>query len=61
MGVTVIPIPGSTKITNAVSNLGSVTISISNDDCQILESLADQVVGERYGEFAMAATIEKQQ
>lgn len=61
MGVTVVPIPGSTKVTNAVSNLASVNIKISNEDCQILESLVDQVVGERYSEQLMASTIEAQQ
>jgi aryl-alcohol dehydrogenase-like predicted oxidoreductase len=61
MGVAVIPIPGTTKIANAISNLGSVSIQISKDDCKLLESLADQVVGDRYSELGMSKTIESQQ
>lgn len=59
MGVTVIPIPGSTKVHNALSNLVSVNIEIADED--ILESLADRVVGDRYTEQMMTMTIEKQQ
>ena len=61
LGVTVVPIPGSTKITNAISNAGSVTITISDADTELLESLADQVAGARGNEWYMSRSIESQQ
>ena len=61
LGVTVVPIPGSTKITNATSNAGSVKITISDADTELLESLADQVAGARGDEWYMSLSIENQQ
>lgn len=60
LGVSVIPIPGSTKIRNAASNLGAVDIKISYADCRVLEGLAGQVAGERGNEGYIARAIESQ-
>ena len=60
LGVTVVPIPGTTKIDNALSNFQSVNVTISAEDSNILEGLANQVAGERYEESFMSASIENQ-
>jgi aryl-alcohol dehydrogenase-like predicted oxidoreductase len=60
LGVSVIPIPGTTKLQNASTNFGSVKINISDADAQVLEGLADQVAGERAGEGYLAVSIENQ-
>lgn len=62
LGVDVIPIPGSTKIKNASSNLGSVKVTLSTEDCKELEALTEKVVGERYQAAFMGngMTIESQ-
>ncbi|CAJ1960648.1 unnamed protein product [Cylindrotheca closterium] len=48
MGVSVIPIPGTTKIKNAESNMGSVKVELSDEECKELEALSALVKGERY-------------
>ena len=60
LGVTVIPIPGSTKIKNAVGNCGSTKIEISDEDCKSLESVADMVAGLRGPEWYTDRGIESQ-
>jgi aryl-alcohol dehydrogenase-like predicted oxidoreductase len=60
LGVSVVPIPGSTKIANVISNFGSTKVIISNEDAQALESSADQVSGERASDWYIASTIESQ-
>jgi aryl-alcohol dehydrogenase-like predicted oxidoreductase len=60
LGVSVIPIPGTTKLHNASTNFGAVTIIISDADAQVLEGLADQVAGARAGDGYLATTIEHQ-
>ena len=60
LGVSVIPIPGTTKLRNVASNIGSVKINIADEDCIVLESLADQVAGERGNEAYMSMGIEIQ-
>ena len=60
LGVQVVPIPGSTKIKNATSNVGSCKVSIADPDLEILERLASQVAGERYSEDHMKVVIEGQ-
>jgi aryl-alcohol dehydrogenase-like predicted oxidoreductase len=57
LGVSVIPIPGTTKLQNATSNFGAVKISLSDYDCRALESIADQVAGERENESYLSITI----
>lgn len=53
LGVSVIPIPGSTKIKNAENNMGSVKVELSDEDCKELESLSALVVGDRYAQWGM--------
>jgi len=60
MGVSVMPIPGTTKTVNALSNIESTKISISDEESKLLESLAEQVAGDRYDENAMKATMDAQ-
>ena len=60
LGVSVIPIPGSTKIHNVLGNLGAVKIIISDDDCKTLEGLAGQVAGERANDQYLSRSIESQ-
>jgi len=61
LGVTVIPIPGSTKVQNASNNLGAIKVDISDEDCGELELLADQVAGARGNEQYMSRSIETQE
>lgn len=60
LGVSVVPIPGSTKLQHATSNLESTRIQISDDDCRELEALADQVAGARATESYVSIGIEAQ-
>ena len=48
LGVSVIPIPGTTKVERAVSNIGSTRVEITDEgDVATLEALAEQVAGAR--------------
>merc|ERR1712080_66369 len=58
LGVSVMPIPGTTKIANALSNIASTKISISDEESKLLESLAEQVTGDRYDAMAMKSTMD---
>lgn len=51
-GAGIVPIPGTTKERNLVSNVAAVDIELSEEDVAALEAAvpADQVVGERYEE-----------
>jgi len=60
LGVKVVPIPGSTKLQHAISNLESTKIEISEDDCRELEALAGQVAGARGTEDYISRGIEAQ-
>ena len=62
MGVTVVPIPGTTKIPNAVSNMEAVNVTITDEnEMKTLEGLADLVAGGRYDDGHLQMTIEGQQ
>lgn len=63
LGVTVIPIPGTTKVKNALSNMKATTVNISDpEDMKTLESLAGLVAGERGNEqYMKLGTIENQE
>jgi aryl-alcohol dehydrogenase-like predicted oxidoreductase len=61
LGVTVIPIPGTTKVKNALSNMKATKVDISDpEDMKTLETLADLVAGERAGESYLKMGIESQ-
>lgn len=53
-GEHVLTIPGTTKLENLKSNLGSYDIELSAEELAALDSLADRVKGERYDEGGMA-------
>ena len=58
LGVSVIPIPGTTKITNLNSNLAATDITIEPSDMTLLENLASQVAGQRGNEDYMKRAFE---
>lgn len=61
LGVSLIPIPGSTKMQHALGNLGAAKIKITDEnDVATLESLADKVAGARANESYLQATFESQ-
>lgn len=61
LDVTVVPIPGSTKLTHALGNLQAAQMpALSADDMATLEGLAAQVAGERGNEGYMNMSIEAQ-
>jgi len=60
LGVSVVPIPGSTKLQHATSNLEATKIAVSDNDCRELEKLADQVAGARATESYVSIGIEAQ-
>jgi aryl-alcohol dehydrogenase-like predicted oxidoreductase len=60
LGVSVVPIPGSTKMAHATGNLGATKIRISDADLVVLEGLAVEVAGDRGTEGYMSMTMEGQ-
>ena len=54
-GEYVLTIPGTTKLENLQSNLGSYAIELGAEELETLGALADRVSGERYDERGMAA------
>lgn len=54
-GEHVLTIPGTTKLENLKSNLGSYDVELTSDELAKLDSLADKVKGARYDERGMAA------
>jgi len=51
----IVAIPGTTKLKNLISNMGAADISLTKEETQRLEGLADQVQGARYNESGMSA------
>ncbi|PNY14703.1 aldo/keto reductase, partial [Trifolium pratense] len=49
-GNDVCPIPGTTKIENLNQNIGALSIKLTREEMAEIESLADIVKGDRYGE-----------
>ena len=54
-GEHVLTIPGTTKLENLKSNLGSYDVELTAEELATLDALADRVKGERYDEKGMAA------
>lgn len=50
MGVEVLPIPGTTKIPNALENISAKDVNLTADDMKALAALASQVAGARGNE-----------
>lgn len=49
-GVAIVPIPGTTKEKNLLSNVASLDIALTKEDIQTLADAAAGATGERYGE-----------
>ncbi|XP_010673284.2 probable aldo-keto reductase 2 [Beta vulgaris subsp. vulgaris] len=60
-GEDVCPIPGTTKIENLKQNMGALAISLTTEEMAELESLADQVKGDRYGPMQSSNTWKNSQ
>jgi len=61
MGVTVLPIPGTTNVKHALSNIHSTQIDLNDDDMEVLEELALKVQGLRADEGYLNMSIEGQE
>jgi aryl-alcohol dehydrogenase-like predicted oxidoreductase len=48
LGVPVIPIPGTKRVRWLEQNVAAADLSLSPDDCGVLDHIADHVVGARY-------------
>jgi aryl-alcohol dehydrogenase-like predicted oxidoreductase len=53
LGVSVVPIPGTTKSDRAIGNIEAVDVTLSSEHMLILDGMAKDVVGERYEEVWM--------
>jgi aryl-alcohol dehydrogenase-like predicted oxidoreductase len=51
----VVAIPGTTRLANLQTNLGSLDCRLNEQDRAVLDNLADQVCGDRYSPDGMAA------
>lgn len=51
----IVAIPGTTNIANLEANLGSLALRLDDDDRALLDTLADQVRGDRYSPEEMTA------
>ena len=63
MGVSVVPIPGTTKPERAVGNIKSLDVVLSEENMTVLDEMAKDVVGDRYTDAFMGnnMSIESQQ
>mmetsp|Transcript_1665 Transcript_1665/g.2386 ORF Transcript_1665/g.2386 Transcript_1665/m.2386 type:complete len:337 (+) Transcript_1665:192-1202(+) len=62
LGVSVVPIPGTTKPERAIGNIASTDIiDMDQDDLKVLDAMAKDVVGDRYDEGFMGGLMEGQQ
>jgi aryl-alcohol dehydrogenase-like predicted oxidoreductase len=48
LGVPVVPIPGTKRVTWLEQNVGSLDVTLDADDLAVLDPLATQVIGSRY-------------
>lgn len=62
LNVKVTAIPGTTKLTNAKSNLEALAVKLSPTEMRLLEDVATKVAGQRFPEKPMATrTLESQE
>ena len=64
LGVSVVPIPGTTKADRAIGNIAATdVVDFNEDDLKVLDAMAKDVVGDRYNAGFMGNnfTIESQQ
>lgn len=59
LSVSVVPIPGTTKLQHAKDNIAAAQITLEDSDMAILEELASQVAGNRGDEGYMSLGFEK--
>lgn len=52
-GNDIVPIPGSTKVERIEENAGAVSVTFTQDELNVLESLGPTVAGDRYPERGM--------
>ena len=60
MGVRAVPIPGTTKLTHAQSNISAAQLTLTDEEVSTLETLADRVAGARGDEQYVSIGIEAQ-
>lgn len=53
-GEYIMPLMGTSKLENLVSNLGACDVELSGDEQAALDALADRVLGDRYDKWGMA-------
>ncbi|CAJ1387111.1 unnamed protein product [Effrenium voratum] len=58
LGLSMIAIPGTTKIANAKTNLASLGVALTPEDAAALEALASAVAGDRGNERYLTMSIE---
>eukprot|EP00586_Coscinodiscus_wailesii_P006755 CAMPEP_0172482238 /NCGR_PEP_ID=MMETSP1066-20121228/8507_1 /TAXON_ID=671091 /ORGANISM="Coscinodiscus wailesii, Strain CCMP2513" /LENGTH=361 /DNA_ID=CAMNT_0013245195 /DNA_START=114 /DNA_END=1199 /DNA_ORIENTATION=- len=61
LGVTVVPIPGTSKVEHALTNIGSVKIDLGESDVQILDTVSGKIVGLRGDETYISWGFEAQE
>lgn len=61
LGVTIIPIPGTTKTKHATTNIEAAEVAIEDPEMLLLEEIASKVEGERGGSDYTSMGIEAQQ
>ena len=60
LGVSMIVIPGTTKVANASSNIGSLDVALSEQEMKDLTELRNLVAGERGNEVYKGSALESQ-
>lgn len=53
-GEHILTIPGTSKLENLKTNLGAYDVVLSEEDLQLLDRLADRVIGDRYDQRGMS-------
>ena len=53
-GEHILTIPGTSKLENLKTNLGAYDVVLAEDDLQLLDRLADRVIGDRYDQRGMS-------
>jgi aryl-alcohol dehydrogenase-like predicted oxidoreductase len=48
LGVPVVPIPGTKRVSRLEENVGALAVQLTEDDLRVLDGVADLVVGARY-------------
>lgn len=61
MGVTVVPIPGTTKVKHALANAGATKLDIGDDDMKTLDEVSDTIIGLRGDEQYISWGFEAQE